>query len=214
MSTQASELPGSFHDIVLPSFGGYAAETSTLVGVSFWPRAAARVIDMVVHYIIGYATGSLFGLMLLVASGGHVPRLILIRLRHPGLTGFVLGVLGFVAYHVIFTTVHGSTLGKRILSMVVVQEDGSPCRLKSAVVREFAYFVDGLFFGIIGYMAMQESAQEQRHGDNWAHTIVCKREVVATDNLRGAGRFVLAMMFAIMADAAFILISRLLLIMS
>src|SRR5580704_5700514 len=188
------------------SLGGYATEQSGLVGVSFWPRAAARLIDLVVHFAVRYGTGYLFGLMLLVASGGHVPRLIIFKLRHPGLTGFAFTLLGAVAYHVIFTTVHGSTLGKRILSMVVVQEDGSPCRLKSAVVREFAYFVDGLFFGIIGYMAMQESAQEQRHGDNWAHTIVCKPEVVGTDNLRGAGRFVLAMMFAIMADAAFILI--------
>jgi uncharacterized RDD family membrane protein YckC len=194
------------------SLGGYAAEQSGLVGVSFWPRAAARLIDLVVHFAVRYGTGYLFGLMLLVASGGHVPRLIIFKLRHPGLTGFAFTLLGAVAYHVIFTAVHGSTLGKRVLSMVVVQEDGSPCGLKSAVVRELGYFVDTLFFGIIGYMAMQESVQEQRHGDNWAHTVVCKRELIAPDKLRGAGRFAVASMFALMADAAFIMVGLLLII--
>ena len=194
------------------SRSGYATEQSGLVGVSFWPRAAARLIDLVAHFIVRYCTGYLFGLMLLVASGGHVPRLIIAKLRHPGLTGFALTLLGAVAYHVIFTVVHGSTLGKRIFSLVVVQEDGSPCGLKSAVVREFGYFVDVLFFGIIGYMAMQESVQEQRHGDNWAHTVVCKRELVAPDKLRGGGHFVVALMFALMADAVFIMAGLLLLI--
>ena len=96
--------------------------------------------------------------------------------------------------------------------MVVVQEDGSPCRVKSAVIREFGYFIDALFFGIIGFMAMQESVEEQRHGDNWAHTVVCKRAIVAPDNLRGPARFVVALMFACMADAALFMIGLLVMI--
>ena len=35
---------------------------------------------------------------------------------------------------------HDSTLGKLAFSTVVVQEDGSPCRFKSALVRELGLF--------------------------------------------------------------------------
>ena len=42
-----------------------------------------------------------------------------------------------------------------MLSMVVVQEDGSPCRIGSALIRSLAYLIDSLFFGAIAYFAMQ-----------------------------------------------------------
>jgi uncharacterized RDD family membrane protein YckC len=184
--------------------GGRVLEPE-LLGVTFWPRVAARLIDMAAHYVIRYATGWLFGVMLAIASQGHVSRLVIAKLRHPGLTVFAFGLLGWIAYHVIFTTVHGSSMGKRILGMVVVQEDGSPCKLKSAVVRELAYVIDALFFGIIAYTAMQNDPKEQRHGDEWAKTIVCKRSQVSPENLRGPERFVVASVFALAADAAFVM---------
>jgi uncharacterized RDD family membrane protein YckC len=212
MSTQASEL-SLFSNSTLPTFGGYATESASLEGVTFWPRVAARVIDLIVHYFSTYAAGLLFGTMMVIASGGHVPRAIIIRMRHPGVTGFVFALLGSLAYHVIFTSIHGSTLGKRLLSMVVVQEDGSPCGFKGSLIRELAYFVDAFFFGLIGYTAMQGSAQQQRHGDDWAHTVVCKRSRIAPDNLRGGGRFVVALTFAVLADAAFMMMGLLLIIM-
>jgi uncharacterized RDD family membrane protein YckC len=213
MSTQASEIPASFHDTFVPSFGGYAAP-SALEGVGFWPRAAARLIDHFVHFTLRRVTGYFFGIMLVVASGGpgHVPRYILLRLRHPGISGFVFAIIGYLAYHVIFSTVHGSSLGKRMLGMVVLQEDGSPCRFKGALIRELGYYVDGLFFGIVGYTAMQSSAQQQRHGDDWAHTVVCKRNQVAPEKLQGWGRFTVALMFALMVDAAFGMINLLFMI--
>jgi uncharacterized RDD family membrane protein YckC len=212
MSTQASELPGSFSDIPIPSLGGYIPEAGSLQGITFWPRVGARLIDTGAHYAIRYASGYLFGMMLFVASGGHVPRLIIAKLRHPGLIYFVFALAGIVAYHVIFTTVHGSTLGKRLFSMVVVQEDGSPCQLKSAVVRELGYFIDALFFGVIGYTAMQNTDQQQRHGDEWAGTVVCKRSRITPQNLRGESRFVVALLFAFIADSALMMTALLLII--
>jgi hypothetical protein len=56
---------------------------------------------------------------------------------------------------------------------------------------------------------MQKTLKEQRHGDEWAHTIVCKRSAIAPDHLRGASRFVLAMMLATMADAALTMVGLL-----
>jgi uncharacterized RDD family membrane protein YckC len=180
----------------------------TLQGVSFWPRAGARVIDFVVHYLIGFAAGLLFVFLLAIASGGHPPALILRRLSHMQVPLFVSSLLGAMAYQVICTSVCGSSFGKRILSLQVVQDDGSPCRLKSAIIRELGYFVDALFFGVIGYAAMRGDSRQQRHGDEWAQTMVCKRDDVP-QSAQGGMRFVLALAVGIWADIALLMVGML-----
>jgi uncharacterized RDD family membrane protein YckC len=214
MATPVPDLPHNGPELVFPSFGGYITTPGALEGVSFWPRAAARVIDFVVHYLVAFFSGMLFIFMLSIASGGHIPRMMLWHLRHPGLTGFVFSLFGSLAYQLIFTTVHGSSMGKRLLSMVVVQEDRTPCSIKSALIRELSYYIDALFFGIIAYTSMQKSTLEQRHGDEWAHTIVCKRSLVSQENLRGAGRFIVALVFALAADSALLMTGWLVVIAS
>jgi uncharacterized RDD family membrane protein YckC len=164
-----------------PSFGGYSGLPGAIEGVSFWPRFAARVIDTIVHYLVSLIAGFLFGILLVIVATatGHNSALQIAKLRQVGLSSFVFALLGSVAYHTICEGIHGSTLGKLMLSMVVVQEDGSPCKVRSALLRSIAYFVDGMFFGLVGYLAMQKTPQQQRYGDEWAHTIVCKRDRVA-----------------------------------
>ena len=54
----------------------------------------------------------------------------------------------------------------------------------------------------VGYLAMQDAYQEQRYGDRWAHTVVCKRSDVIPEQLRPDSRFVLALMLPVMADVA------------
>src|SRR5215472_11791 len=99
MSSAAPELPltpglpVSSPEILLPSFGGYIPQTNELHGVTFWPRVVARLIDTVVHYLAGYGTGWLFGKMLVIASNGHVPRTVILKLRHPGLSPFFFAIL-------------------------------------------------------------------------------------------------------------------------
>jgi hypothetical protein len=115
-----------------------------------------------------------------------------------------------LVYQAICEGVHGSSLGKLTLSMVVVQEDGSPCRIGSAIIRSFAYLVDSLFFGLIGYLAMQKSFQEQRNGDTWAHTVVCKRSKIPPENLRDGGHFIAVLLCAVAADAALVIVGLLL----
>jgi uncharacterized RDD family membrane protein YckC len=124
------------------NFGGYAEQDGTIAGVGFWPRAGARLIDIIVHYVIALFTGMFIGIALVAANHGHADPVLFAKLRHTGFTGFAFALLGSVAYHIVCVTLHGSTLGKMLLSMVVVQEDGSSCRLKGAVIREFAYFID------------------------------------------------------------------------
>jgi uncharacterized RDD family membrane protein YckC len=198
----------------LSALSAYSAAPGTIEGVSFWPRVAARMIDLVAHIAVTVVAGFLFGIMLLIAAGGHISPLLALKLRQTTLASFVLALLGSIAYQAICEGLHGSSLGKLALSMVVVQEDGSPCRLGSEITRSFAYPIDSLFFGLIGYFAMQKSVQEQRHGDEWAHTVVCKRSKIPPENLRSGGRFVAVLLFAVMADAALGMIGLLLKLMA
>jgi uncharacterized RDD family membrane protein YckC len=199
----------SITSLNVPSLSGYAAPVAGIQGVSFWPRFLARAIDFALHAIVRIATGILFGVLLAVASGGRVPLSVLHRLSQTHLPIFIAGVLGSVAYFVICETVHGSTLGKLVLSMQVVQEDGSRCRLKSALIRELGYFVDALFFGIIGYFAMKDEAEHQRYGDQWADTIVCKRYDVPPGSRQDGARFALALMLGIFAYMAILMVGLL-----
>jgi uncharacterized RDD family membrane protein YckC len=212
MSTPVPQFPDAAATSTTFSFGGYATEPLGLAGVSFWPRVGARVIDYVLHYCVTYAAGFLFSILVIAASGGHLPAWVLAKFRHAGLFGFVPGVLGFVIYNVICVAMHGSTLGKRLISAVVVQESGIRCRMVPAIIRELGYFIDALFLGLVGYLAMQKTYQEQRYGDQWAHTVVTQRANVIPEQLRSDSRFVLILMLAIMTDAAVGMIGLLMLI--
>ena len=176
-------------------------------GTRFLPRAAARIIDFVLLSYLARLAGWLFGFLLATAAGGAPPRWVLLRISHhrPLLT--LAFALGSFAYQTICTIVHGSTLGKLLLSLQVLQDDGSPCRPWSAVIRELGYFVDVIFFGFIGYVAMQRNPQHKRLGDTWAHTVVGKYAKVPQESKRSAGRFVLGLTVAIMAHFAVLLLA-------
>ncbi|HWX93114.1 MAG TPA: RDD family protein [Terriglobales bacterium] len=207
MSTPESPVPPL--NIHLSALSSYMSAPGELQSVSFWPRVLARLIDLVIHYIVATVTGFLFGIMLAIAAGGHISPLLLARLRGSGMSAFVLILLGSILFEAICESVHGNTPGKRALGMVVVQEDGSPCRIGSALIRSFAYTIDALFFGLVAYSAIQQTAQEQRLGDKWAETVVCKRSAVVPGNLRGPGRFLLGLFFAAIVDSALCMVALL-----
>lgn len=209
MSTTPDPQPEAL-GLELSALRAYSGPPGAIKGVGFWPRALARVIDLLVHMFVSFCAGILFSILLVIAAGGHPNPLVVAALRKNTIGVFVLALLGSVAYEAICEGMHGSTLGKLLLSMVVVQEDGSPCRFGAALIRSVAYFVDALFFGLIGYLAMQKSPQEQRHGDEWAHTVVCKRPDAPSGSLRGSGLFFAAFLLAAMADAALAMVGLLL----
>jgi len=141
-------------------------------------------------------------MMLRIASDGHVPRLLILRLRQVSLLTFILSLLGSILFHTLCEGIHGSTPGKLLFSMMVVKETGSPCGLKAALIRSLAYLIDSLFFGLVANAAMQDSEMHQRLGDKWAGTVVCRRLDVPPTSLQGSGRFVMACFFAVIVDSA------------
>lgn len=206
LAAATSPLTSSFSgSLFLPSLSQYVE--SGLRGVSFWPRALARIIDFVIHCLLGITAGMIFGVLLSIASGGRPPVWILQRMSQTSFISFLAGVFGFFAYHVICTSVSGRTLGKLLLSMQVIQDDGAPCRLKSAIIRELGYFIDALFFGIIGYAAMKDDPRQKRHGDDWADTVVAKRANVSEGTKQDSKmRFLLGFMMGACADIAILML--------
>lgn len=200
-------IPESQPPITTFSFGGYADSAQGLKGVSFWPRVGARVIDLIIHYIVGAFSMLLMGFMVGVAAAAtHQPAGIIVHKMLAGTaSAYLLAMVGALGYHTVCDAVHGSTLGKLIFSMTVVQEDGSPCRFKSAFIRNLAYFLDALFFGLVGYYAMKRDDTQQRYGDQWAHTIVCRKGDLPPEARRDGGRFLLGLLLACMADSAVII---------
>ena len=172
------------------TLGGYTGPSRVIEGVAFWPRVAARLIDIVVMTLLGSVAGALFAMVA--------------KYHATGVSVFIFSVLAGVAYHTICEGLHGSTVGKLALHMVVVTDGGTPCDLGAAFKREIAYFFDALFFGLIGYVSMNKSPQEQRYGDRWAQTIVCKRAAVVPQYLRGGQRFAAVFALAALANVALV----------
>jgi uncharacterized RDD family membrane protein YckC len=84
---------------------------------------------------------------------------------------FGIGVLLNIVYFAVFETLYGATLGKLILGMRVVKDDGQPCDLGAALVRGGLLYIDGLFFGLVAYGNMKAPLY-QRIGDRSARTLV------------------------------------------
>ena len=91
-----------------------------------------------------------------------------------GQTILLLVALG-VAYYTVCEAAAGATLGKRMVGIRVVGEDGENLTLGAALVRNLIRIVDSLFFYFGGFMFALTSKRGQRLGDRAAHTIVVRR---------------------------------------
>jgi hypothetical protein len=56
---------------------------------------------------------------------------------------------------------------------------------------------------------MKKTPQEQRHGDEWAHTIVCRRSDAPPQSLRGGKRFLAVFFLATAVEAALLMVGLL-----
>lgn len=80
-----------------------------------------------------------------------------------------------IGYYVVCEAVAGATLGKRMVGIRVVGEDGEHVTLGAALVRNLLRVVDALFLYLVGFLFALTSTRGQRLGDRAAHTIVVRR---------------------------------------
>lgn len=79
-----------------------------------------------------------------------------------------------LGYYIVCEAATGATLGKRMVGIRVVDENGDRVTLGAAVVRNILRLVDALFFYLVGFLFALTSTRGQRLGDRAAHTIVVR----------------------------------------
>lgn len=82
----------------------------------------------------------------------------------------------FLLYFVLLEGYLGQTVGKMFLDIKVVREDtGNVPGVGAATVRNVLRIIDGLFFYLVGFVAILASSKRQRLGDMAAHTLVVRK---------------------------------------
>jgi uncharacterized RDD family membrane protein YckC len=89
-----------------------------------------------------------------------------------GIVG-ALGGIAFFVYFIYFEAEYGQTVGKMLMNVVVVTEDGNPIDYRESAIRTLMRIVDALpFFYIVGLIAIYLTDRNQRLGDMLADTVV------------------------------------------
>jgi len=169
--------------------------TPVTVGAGFWIRALARLVDVVYGNALGVVAGVQVGIILAILEA--------LSVIEPGwanrisqggmLVPTLMSLVGYLFYYTACEGLCGASVGKLVCGLRVLSEDLSPCPLKPAFVRSLAYFVDSLFFGVVGYMSMSKNVTQQRHGDHWARTVVVRNSQVPLGSKRSTAQYLLAL---------------------
>ncbi|MEM2901140.1 MAG: RDD family protein [Candidatus Bathyarchaeia archaeon] len=128
------------------------------IGVRFGAQVIDGIILAIIYFIIGFAA---FGTWSWQATGGAAAPIILVN-----------GVVSLL-YFTLLEGAVGATLGKKALKLKVLREDGAPCSLGAAFIRNILRIVDALpFIYILGMILIAKSPKKQRLGDRIARTVV------------------------------------------
>jgi uncharacterized RDD family membrane protein YckC len=119
-------------------------------------RFAAALIDLIIAFFIPF----LFIFILVLPSLENIEVFFL---------AILIVVFFPFAYDIILEGTKGATIGKMVCGIRVVHEDGTPCDMPSAIVRNLLRLIDGS----IGYF-IWTSDKKQRLGDKVAKTVVVK----------------------------------------
>ncbi|MFV9678127.1 MAG: RDD family protein, partial [Methanosarcinales archaeon] len=84
----------------------------------------------------------------------------------------VLNVLVWLLYFTYFEGTSGQTLGKKIMGIKVVKENGDQPSFMDALIRTILRIIDGIAFYLVGFIVILVSEKKQRLGDMAAGTIV------------------------------------------
>jgi uncharacterized RDD family membrane protein YckC len=128
--------------------GGQAIGVRRYAG--FWIRFVARVIDAVILGVVAMIIRIPLGLVMVgPARTGDISMLPMIM----GLGGILalVQIAMQVAYEVYFLSTRGATLGKQVLGLKVIRNDGSMLSAGQAAGRFFAQWLSAIIF-FIGYI--------------------------------------------------------------
>lgn len=163
-------------------------------------RAAARLIDLLVNAFIGVCAAAVLILVATIVTGGEgttfdafVGRL--------GRRRWLSRALILIAYHGMFEGIAGTTIGKRLLQLHVIDTELRPITFAQGLKRSAIFPIDSFFFGLVAWWHMRTSPARQRLGDEWADTQVVARKSLPPELLPSTQRFLAAMAAAFAVTA-------------
>lgn len=126
--------------------------------------------DVVLNRIIAF----LIDLILFVVIFGIISNLVALVSETLGFLMSGLGGVVFLLYFIYFEAEYGQTIGKMVMDIVVVTEDGDPIDYKESAVRNVLRLVDAIPHPlyVVGLVAIYFTDREQRLGDLLADTVV------------------------------------------
>jgi len=131
-------------------------------------RILAVIIDYIVMGILSAVIlGASIGPGLATGSpGAFISGLIM---------SMVLVVVLWIFYGIVMETWRGQTVGKMVMGIIVVKENGEPCTFAAAFLRNLFRIIDHLpTLYVIGFIVMAITEKKQRIGDRLAGTVVVK----------------------------------------
>lgn len=177
----------------------------------FGIRVAGRLIDYLVPMFAGAVSGAFLALIAGVIAGAtqRTASQVFETMTKSGALTYVGSIVATIIYHSFTESIGGASLGKRLFGLEVVSETLRPATLRQTFVRNLAFFIDGFFFGLIAYNAMEKSPTKQRLGDEWAKTRVVFRRSLAPEQRRDTRVFVFVLLGAIALSAEVLLVTHL-----
>ena len=140
----------------------------------------SRIVAGIVDYVI---IGIVAGVLAILLFVGTIASVVAGPGMAYGISGWVGGVLGILGvmwllwliYFTYFEGTSGQTIGKKLMHIRVIKENGSRCDFGSALVRNILRIIDHLpFLYILGIILIAATEKRQRLGDMLAKTIVVK----------------------------------------
>ncbi len=128
------------------------SNTSTLKYVGFGRRLGAYLIDAVIVNLV------LSPLYLIIPDFNLVNMIFLVL---------------YTLYYVFMVGMYGATLGKMILKIRIVKEDGAKVSFVDAFIRELASYISAVVL-FLGYLWVLWDPKKQAWHDKVAHTVVVR----------------------------------------
>lgn len=146
------------------------------VGEGVGMRAVATIIDVVILYVVFLVIAIITG----EADGASFSM---------GTVGSCISLIVSLAYYIVMETMMGATVGKMVVGLKVVKEDGSAMDWQTSIIRTLLRIVDGFFFYLVGAIIVWTSPTKQRLGDKVAKTFVVKKGAISAGSPTPTQRF-------------------------
>lgn len=130
-------------------------------------RYGAFLIDSLILWPVLVIVSIFVGIAIGISSGGNSAVLDGLRPLYQ-----VIIYVGLFGYFILSEAWWGTTIGKRMLGLHVLQTDGSRITMLQAFLRNIMLPIDFLFFTLPAILSINSSELHQRLGDRVANTAV------------------------------------------